>query len=243
MSYLSGFLVFKLMTVHAARTCGLTYPPKCTWPYYNCVCPSKYLTTWCCLILEICYSSWQFYYYYWVKTNLSLLLMWHTEKKDAQQTFQVEQCWVPIILGQVTVQDGAFTTVVNRAPESISVCSDCVNTLIWSCWVYLSCAENCTPKAARNNNKNQLFLQYETRKYLCCLWHNIFNRYTSSLHNHFNHDRRNTRSPSAGSGAPWRRSVSRDLANDIEKVFNNTPTASATLPRGNQVKTTIVHYK
>lgn len=35
-------------------------------------------------------------------------------------------------------------------------------------------------------------------------------------------------------GVPWRRSVSRDLATDIESVFNanRTPTEVATLPRG-----------
>lgn len=35
-------------------------------------------------------------------------------------------------------------------------------------------------------------------------------------------------------GTPWRRSVSRDLASDIESVFNDskTPTQTATLPRG-----------
>lgn len=43
-------------------------------------------------------------------------------------------------------------------------------------------------------------------------------------------------------GAPWRRSVSRDLASDIESVFNSTvqpPTHTATLPRGARVRVTV----
>ncbi|KAK4875101.1 hypothetical protein RN001_011523 [Aquatica leii] len=42
-------------------------------------------------------------------------------------------------------------------------------------------------------------------------------------------------SPTVNSSTPWRRSVSRDLASDIDNVFNNpitTPTHTATLPRG-----------
>ncbi|KAF2885659.1 hypothetical protein ILUMI_20510 [Ignelater luminosus] len=43
-------------------------------------------------------------------------------------------------------------------------------------------------------------------------------------------------------GAPWRRSVSRDLASDIESVFNSSvqpPTHTATLPRGARVRVTV----
>lgn len=43
---------------------------------------------------------------------------------------------------------------------------------------------------------------------------------------------RNSNSTSSNlSGVPWRRSVSRDLASDIESVLS-TPGQSATLPRG-----------
>lgn len=46
-------------------------------------------------------------------------------------------------------------------------------------------------------------------------------------------------------GVPWRRSASRDLATDIDSVFKSpvqTPTQTATLPRGGKYEITIFHY-
>lgn len=47
---------------------------------------------------------------------------------------------------------------------------------------------------------------------------------------------------SSSTGAPWRRSVSRDLATDIERVFSDAaPSATATLPRGNTLHHMLFH--
>lgn len=67
---------------------------------------------------------------------------------------------------------------------------------------------------------------------------NIYRCYflrNSPLGRTFNRER-NTSSTGSYTGVPWRRSVSRDLGTDIDRVFNeespNTPLHTSTLPRG-----------
>ncbi|GJQ75870.1 hypothetical protein Trydic_g17934 [Trypoxylus dichotomus] len=66
-----------------------------------------------------------------------------------------------------------------------------------------------------------------------------FSSRTTPVSRAFSQERTSSNSSSARPfGAPWRRSVSRDLASDIESVFNEarTPTQTATLPRGARVR-------
>ncbi|KAF7269584.1 hypothetical protein GWI33_017362 [Rhynchophorus ferrugineus] len=74
---------------------------------------------------------------------------------------------------------------------------------------------------------------------------NFWNRMDHPLTRHSSMSRtfgRPTATVLPQTGIPWRRSVSRDLASDIETVFNeptNTATATARIPRGARVRVTV----